>query len=252
MFALLSLVLSAAPQLPIQVADRIEPIGWSADHRTLALRVFFGGTFGEAEACPGYVDASGKPFGTGLAIVVVRDGAVQHSFEIQASPMNAHCTPLAEAKRALDAAKKKLDELGIDRAAPGTVLSVTMEKGKAKARTKGEAVVSTWNETWLARNGEQAPLEVTATMTDAFSEEVFHTVSASFVWKLRTQTAERTGTLKLGPFDWSLNLAGGFAWKLTAFESPNQESVVAFITQSFSNMRGASAVTTLLPLEGKR
>ncbi len=252
MIQLLSLLLTAAPPTPIQSAERLEPIGWSADQHTVALRVFFGTTHSELEPCPGYIDAAGKPFDIGLAIVVLRDGVVLHSFVIQAPPFNGSCTDLADAKKALEAAKKKLEELGIDRSAPGTVLAVTMDKGKATSRTKDEAVLSTWKETWRAKNGDATPLEIVATMNDTFAEDTYHTVNASFAWKLRSNEAERSGTLKLRPFDWSLNMAGGFSWRLHVFASPNGENVVAFIRQSFSNMRGGSSISTLLPLDAKK
>lgn len=252
MVLLLSLLVAAAPLTPIQSADRLEPIGWSADRHTVALRVFYGGTYGEAEPCAGYVDAAGKQFGNGLAIVVVRDGVVLHSFEIQASPMSAHCTPLADAKKALDAAKKKLEELGIDRAAPGSVLPITIEKGKPTTKKKGETLVSTWKETWRAGSGAQAPLEIVATLTDTEEEESFHKVTGSFAWKLRSAEGDRTGSLKLGPTEWTANMAGGFSWKLYAIASPGGESVVALIGQDEFNMRGSSSKTTLLTFDAKK
>lgn len=248
MVLLLPLLLAAAPLTPIQSADRIEPIGWSADRHTVALRVFYGGTYGDAEPCAGYVDAAGKQFGNGLAIVVLKDGAVLHSFDIQASPMSAHCTPLADAKKALEAAKKTLEELGIDRAAPGSVLAVTIEKGKPTTKKKGEVLVSTWKETWRAGSN----FEVVATLTDSEEEEMFHKVTGSFAWKLKTADSERTGTLKLGPTEWSTNMAGGFGWKLFALTSPGGESTIALIAQEHFNMRGGSATTTLLTLDAKK
>jgi hypothetical protein len=249
---LLASIVAAAPLPPVQAADRLEPIGWSSDQHTVALRVFYGGTFSEAVSCTGYVDAAGKRFETGLAIVVLRDGAVLHSFVIQAPPASGPCTAPEAAKKALEAAKKKLDELGIDRSAPGTVLAVTMEQTKPTAKKKDDSVVSTWTETWRARNGEQTPLELVATMNDTVTDELFHAVKASFSWKRRSGDSARTGTLKLGPVEWSLNQAGTFAWKLDAFASPNGASIVAFIRQSFGHMRGDSSVTTLLPLDAKK
>lgn len=253
MVLLLPLLLAAAPPplTPIQSAERIEPIGWSADRHIVALRVFFGGTYGEAEPCAGYIDAAGKQFGNGLAIVVLKDGAVLHSFEIQASPMNSHCTPLADAKKALDAAKKKLEELGIDRAAVGTVLPIAIETGKTTTKKKGELLVSTWKETWRA-GGAEAPLEIVATLSDSVEVETYHSAAGSFAWKLRTADGERSGALKLGPVEWSLNMAGGFAWKLMAIASPGGESVVALISEDHFNMRGSSSKTTLLPLNAKK
>ncbi len=248
---LTALALVAAPPPPIQSADRLEPIGWSADQRAVALRVFFGGSSGEQGPCPGYIDAAGKRFETGLAIVVLRDGAVLRSFVIQASPGNEPCTVPAAAKQALEAAKQQLDELGIDRAAPGAVLDVSFERGKATSRTKDGIVDSKWKETWRARTGTATALELVVNVNDSF-DVIVHRFTASFTWRLRSGATERTGTLKLGPIGWSSNMAGAFTWGLPAFASPNGEMIVAFIQQRHSNMRGSSAVTTLLPLDVRK
>ena len=218
----------------------------------MALRVFFGGRELEVPTCAGYLDAAGKPFDTGLAIVVLRDGVVQTSMEVQAPPDSGACTPPAEARKALDAAKKMLDELGIDRAAPGTRLPVTVARGKVTTRsTRDQDRRSTWKETWRARDGAQTPLELVASLSDTVVDDTFHKVTASLSWKRRSAEAERTGALKLGPIEWSANSGGGFGWTLHAFASPGGDTIVAFLEQTVSSMRGSWSVTRVLPLDTK-
>lgn len=249
MVLLLSLVVAAAPLPPIRSARFIEPIGWSADRHTVALRVFYGADHAEYELCPGYLDAEGKPFRTGLAIVVLRDDAVLHSFVIQVPAIEGRCTPVAAAKQALEGAKATLDELGIDRTAPGVALAVTMDKGKTTSRRKDDALNSTWKEKWRARNGAVTPLELVVSLNDVVEAGGYHTVTTSLKWTLRRGDTERVGSLKLPPVEWSEAMVGSFKWDLMAFATPEGEARVAIVGEDHFNMRGGWSRSTVLPLE---
>jgi len=130
MFSLLAMgVLMVAPpdlSRPWWVADRVEVAGWSRDGTKVALRLFDGGVPDDgARECPGYVDGAGKPFVTGLALVLLDGGKPVQAFRIQ-DP--SECTPPAEAKKALEAAKAALVAAGIDTAEKTVAMRFTNEK----------------------------------------------------------------------------------------------------------------------------
>lgn len=248
---LVTVGVAASQRTPLEQADRIEPIGWSADRHTIALRMFFGAEHSDSGDCAGYVDTAGKPFRSGLAIVVLRDSAVLHSFVIQRPAIDGECTPLPQAKKALEAAKQTLDELGIDRDAPGTVLTITNTLGKVTNRKTDQMLITKWTETWRARDGDQTLLELKASLVDQ-DESGYHETKNTVAWTLKLKGAERTGAVKLMPINWSQAMVGRFSWGVRAIVSPEQESMVAFVIAFHSDMRGGWSYATLLPFDAKK
>lgn len=246
MTQLVAMLVMAAPT-PLESAGLIEPIGWSEAGHVVALRVFYGSERFDQLPCPGYVDANGKPFLDGLAIVVLRDEVVLHSFVIQAPVEKEKCTPIAVAKERLEQAKKAMDELGIDRTAPGAVLSVTSDITNVTARKTNEALTTHWKETWRAQDQEAMPLEVVVSQTDV-DDSGYHTRKVSMQWTLKLGESERKGTQKLKPIEWSESMVGTFALKLKAFASPDRAGLIAFVVDHHSNMRGGWSTTRLLSL----
>lgn len=115
-------------------------VGWSSDERRFALRQFdlmSEDIYEETEPCPGYIDHRGKPFMGTLtlqAYEIANEGMfLLESFTIQHGPARPtefdpdDCTPPAEAKENLEAAKRRFAELGIDLEKKGTVVKLTAD-----------------------------------------------------------------------------------------------------------------------------
>jgi hypothetical protein len=238
MHFVLALVLAASPP-PLEQAGRIQPIGWTADQKRVALRVFFGSEHSEAEDCPGYIDAEGKKFRTGLALVVLKEGAVEHSFVIQ-RPSSERCTPTAEAKSALEAAKKKLEELGIDRAAAGRALTVKRDG----AKKKGKADV------FRAVDADRTVLELSLTVSERGDDgDDARSITSKGTWtRPGVDGGAATGTFTLPPTTYSLIMAGSFRYDFTVLAAPSGERLLVFAHERHANMRGEWQTTRLLDL----
>ncbi|MBL8920188.1 MAG: hypothetical protein JNJ54_15080 [Myxococcaceae bacterium] len=236
---LLALALTASsPPQPLDQAERIQPVGWSADQKRVALRVFFGAEASEAEDCAGYVDGEGKKFRTGLALVVLNEGAVEHTFVIQRPPMDS-CTSVVDAKAELGAAKAKLDELGIDRAAPGRSLAVKRERAK-----KGST------ELFRATDGNRTVLEFSLSVSESDDGVDGRRVTTKGSWKrLPPAGVPTSGTLTLPPTSYSLIMAGSFRYDFTVLASPAGDRLLVFSHERHSNMRGSWNVSRLLDLK---
>jgi hypothetical protein len=249
MLVALALLLTAPSALPLEQAARIEPIGWSSDAQRVALRVFYGANHIEAPRCDGYVDADGKPFEFGLALVVLKGTSVEHTFIIQRSPTDESCTPLPEAKRALEAAKRKLEQLGIDVTKPGRVLAVKREQKDRAQSTKDEAIRISWKETWRAMDDERLALEVALTLVSVEDEGVIVVETRAAAWTRWPSSGEPvSGTFKLPKRDFTRRMGGNMDRTLVALASPDGERVVAFMVDRFSNARGNGGISRLLAL----
>lgn len=243
----LALLLAAAPT-PLEQAWRIQPIGWSADGQRVALRVFFGSEHGEVPQCEGYVDAEGKTFNTGLALVVLKGEAVEWTSVIQKSPTDEACTPPKEAKAALESAKARLDALGIDRTTPGRVLMVKSERTEGATREVEGVTKASWQETWRAVDGERVRFEVKLKLAST-EEGGVGDVTLRGGWTSRLSDPPKTGALKLAPVTYSLNMAGGYRLSLLVLESPDGQRLVPFVMRNHFNMRGSWGGATLLSLK---
>lgn len=243
----LALLLAAAPT-PLEQAWRIQPIGWSADGQRVALRVFFGSEHGEVAQCEGYVDAEGKKFNTGLALVVLKAQAVEWTAVIQKSPTDEACTPPSEARAALESAKARLQALGIDRAAPGRVLTVKTERKDGDSREVDGVTKASWQETWRAVDGERLVLEVNLKVAST-EEAGVGELTLRGTWTSRLSEPPKTGKLKLSPVEYSLVMAGSYRLSLLVLASPDGQRLVPFVMRHHSNMRGSWGGATLLSLK---
>lgn len=128
------------PSLDDQKATTLDVqiLGWSADERRYALRVYdLIELFGEEEpppACKGYVDHTGKKFLGGLSFVVYEGSRRIGGWRIQDAKK---CTPPELARERLAQAKAALAEQGIDLTATGATL-VGAPGQHPSVRTKGK------------------------------------------------------------------------------------------------------------------
>jgi hypothetical protein len=112
----------AQPEDPLAtgISDEAQVIGWSADEKRFAVRVYglAGEDDSEAESpfCPGYVDHKGKKFRGSLTLAVYEEGKLLTSFRIQ----EWECTPPEQSRARLAEAKAEFAKLGIDMTKPGT------------------------------------------------------------------------------------------------------------------------------------
>lgn len=238
------LLLGATTPTPLEQATRLEPIGWSADGQRAALRVFYGADHSEAPACVGYLDAAGKKFTVGLALVVLKGETVEHTFIIQTPAVEA-CTAPADAKTALEAAKLKLAELGIDRAAPGKVLTVKHTRTNETSSERNEVTTASWKDTWRALDAGQSVFELSLN-SKSVEEAGVGELNLNGRWKLSGTT--RTGAVKLGPLQYSRMMAGHYSLEVLALRSPDGARLLAFFQIQHGNMRGGSAEVQLLRL----
>lgn len=113
------------PSLDDQKATTLDVqiLGWSADERRYALRVYdLIEVFDEEDgppACKGYVDHTGKKFLGGLSFVVYEGSRRIGGWRIQDAKK---CTPPETARERLAQAKAALAEQGIDLTATGAML----------------------------------------------------------------------------------------------------------------------------------
>ncbi len=97
-------------------------IGWSADEQRFAVRLYlrdpssFERRDDEPIACAGYETHEGKPLRGGIVVLAYEGSRLLATFPIL--DRNT-CTPLDEARKRLEVAKKKLGARGIDLDAPG-------------------------------------------------------------------------------------------------------------------------------------
>lgn len=218
--ALLALTPSAAlaeekvPGLDNEKAttNEVQILGWSADEKRYALRVYdLKELFGDEEpppACKGYVDHKGQKFLGGLSFVLYEGGKRIGDWRIQDAKK---CTPPETARERLAKAKAALAEKGIDLAATGATLAEKPYR-TGDARKKGKDTEfplltslplphGPWAGTKFEADALVLEEDVMVKFDDA-GDEPMSTVRGSARIQLRLVSGKRTvpvGDIKLGP-----------------------------------------------------
>jgi hypothetical protein len=139
---LLALPALAAPKDPLAKGTEdheAQVIGWSADERRFALRLYVREAAhierkdDEIVACEGYLTHEEHPLRGGMVLLAYERGRLLSTFPIYDDDK---CTPPAESKKRMEDAKKKLGALGINLAAAGQEL-IPLHNGPAVTVSEG-------------------------------------------------------------------------------------------------------------------
>lgn len=216
-------------------------IGWSKDGTRVAVRLYLfepfkpRPAFGEQPPCPGYLTHEGNPFRGGLVLLAYERGRLVSSFPIRDANT---CTPSAEAEKRLEAAKKKLGELGIRLDAPGQVLlagvtgaRVTVEQGAQAPYTIEYAERATPQASGTKSGNQRGTLE----------QEV----------SVRKGSARQKVLSRKGSYEYSTAAAGYFRSGLDqVWLSPSGSTMVIVGFERIGNMGGGRKSLRILGMAG--
>jgi hypothetical protein len=228
----------------------IQPIGWSADERYVALRHFalqaeedFEG--GEPpEPCKGYLDHKGKRFRGTLELLIFDGNKLLERHKIQDGTGGTDepttpwpCTPFPVAKERLKKAKATLARLGIDKKNAGTTTTVD-KKGLPGAAAPLDKV----------RVDERIK-----TITD---EEDSAQASGKVSIGEKNGTGMRVVLRRKLAAEWTLMMAGSWSSGFgPVFVSPSRRRAVFVYEERFSSMRGGDTkpwVLGMVAWDGKK
>jgi hypothetical protein len=216
-------------------------IGWSADGKRVAVRLFLTAPFmprqavGDVPLCEGYVNPEGNPFRGGAVLLVYERGRLLSSMPVRDADK---CTPPAEATKRLEAARKKLSTLGIQLEVPGQELLAELNASQISV-TKGAQTPYTIE--YVERSTPQARDAKSGKQRGTLEQEVY---------VLRGQSRQKVLTRKV-PYEYSTAMAGYWRTGLDRlWISPSGTTIVVLGFERVGNMSGGHKSLRLLGMAG--
>jgi hypothetical protein len=233
----------------------VQILGWSKDERRYALRVYdLVDLAGEERAppfCKGYVNHAGKKFLGGLSFVLFEGTRRIAGWRIQDS---GSCTPPEKARERLAKAKAALAEQGVDLTALGATLTEKpgrkpseWEKGK-KSFSQLITHLTLPHGPWASKVIEVSWLNESEDRYAGDGEETSERQSIvnAQVKFGSGKSATSLSSFRMGPIEWSLNMAGHWEPRFDClFVSPSGKVLVGLLSVTYGNMRYSSTSRVL-------